>query len=251
MSDTGSELRFDRATFTKDAGSGVPCASCKGPLGDEYWKWQQHVFCTRCRDKLAGLISDSQSNARFGKAVLLGGATAIGCGIAYAIFVAATKMQFALVTIGIAFLIAKVLRKASGGPGGRRYQVLAVALTYVSATMGYAPGIWEGLKQAAEHSHAKEAKEAKDKVAAASSDQTAPAPEPVKKQGSAFGFLVAVAWLVGIMLAAPFLEATEAPIGLLIVAFGLWEAWKLSRGPPLRLEGPFRVASPAASPQAP
>ena len=31
-------------------------------------------------------------------------------------------------------------------------------------------------------------------------------------------------------------------MGLLIVGFGLWEAWKLTRGLPLSLEGPFRVA---------
>jgi hypothetical protein len=58
-----------------------------------------------------------------------------------------------------------------------------------------------------------------------------------------------VAILLAITLAAPVLAATSAPIGLLIVGFGLWEAWKLSRGLPLTLDGPYRTA-PATGPPA-
>jgi hypothetical protein len=242
MNDNGSELRFDRATYAKDASAGVPCASCKGPLGDPYWKWQQHTVCARCRDRLAGMLADSQSNKRLAKAILLGGATALGCGIAYAVFVAATKMQFALATIGIAFLIARVVRQASGGVGGVRFQVVAVAFTYLSATMGYIPGIWHGLTQASEHAKV----EAKTGAASPEASASPSTDSDAKPKGGVGSLLVGVAWLLGIMLAAPFLEATEAPLGLLIVGFGLWEAWKLSRGPPVRLEGPFRVGEPQA-----
>jgi hypothetical protein len=195
------------------------------------------------------MLADSQSNKRLGMAILTGGATALACGTAYAIFVAATKIQFALATIGIAFVIARVVRKASGGMGGTRFQVVAVALTYLSATMGYIPGIWGGLKEAAAEHDKKEA--AKSPGASTETAAEAPANDGAKPQGSFGGLLIAVGWLIGIMLAAPFLEVTEAPLGLLIVAFGLWEAWKLSRGPPVRLEGPFPAgAAPAAGPPA-
>jgi hypothetical protein len=246
MSESG-ELQFDRATYKgADPGpaGGVPCANCKGPLGDSYWKWQQHIVCSRCKDRLSGVLADSQSNKRLAKAILTGGATALGCGIAYAVFVGVTHIQFALATIGIAFLIARVVRQASGGVGGVRFQVVAVALTYLSATMGYIPGIWRGLQEAAaEHDKADE----KESASPAAQPGTA---ADAKPKASAAGFLVAVAFLLGLMLAAPFLEVTEAPFGLIIVAIGLWEAWKLSRGPPVQLEGPFRVGAQAAGPPA-
>lgn len=242
MNPTGSELRFDRATYAKGPDTGVPCASCKGPLGDSYWRWQQHIVCARCREGIAARLADSQSNKRLAKAVAAGGATALACGIAYAVFVSATHMQFALATIGIAFVIARVVRKASGGIGGTRFQIVAVALTYLSATMGYVPGIWTGLREASARHLKAEAKDPSPSSPGAAAS-TSPATDAAKPKAAAGNLLAAVAWLVGLMLAAPFLEATEAPLGLLIVAFGLWEAWKLSRGPPARLEGPFRTGA--------
>jgi hypothetical protein len=197
------------------------------------------------------MLADSQSNKRLGMAILTGGATALGCGIAYAIFVAATGWQGAIATIGIAFVIARVVRKASGGLGGIRFQVLAVALTYLSATMGYIPEMWRELKEAA----AEQDKQEAAKTPSAPTDTAAePASDGAKSKGSLGGVLIAVASLIGIMLAAPLLNATEAPLGLLIVGIGLYEAWKLSRGPPVHLEGPFPVgvagAAPAAGPPA-
>jgi hypothetical protein len=59
---------------------------------------------------------------------------------------------------------------------------------------------------------------------------------------------LAITFLLGITLAAPFLELTDAPLGVLIILFGLWEAWRRSRGVPIVIDGPFRVAPPAPAP---
>jgi hypothetical protein len=251
MTDNDAELRFDRASYAKDAGSGLPCANCKGPLGDAYWKWQNHIVCGACRDGLQTTFAESQSNARLGKAVLWAAGTALGCGIAYAAFVAMTNVQFALATIGIAFLVARVVRKASGGIGGVRFQIVAVGFTYLAATMGYLPGIWSGMKEASsEHDKSQAA------AGATSPDTTSPTTgadgraADADSKASPLDLVVALAFLFGIMLAAPFLELTSAPIGFLIVVFGLWEAWKLSRAPPLRIEGPFRVGAAEEQPPA-
>jgi hypothetical protein len=56
--------------------------------------------------------------------------------------------------------------------------------------------------------------------------------------------------LLAYMLAAPFLTATESPLGLVIVGIGLWEAWRRTRGLPMIVTGPFRVA-PAGQVPAP
>jgi Zn-dependent protease len=191
--ETGA-LRFDRALFAGDA-RGTPCSNCKGRLGDAYWKWQQYVVCERCGAGIARQLAVTHSAARFGEAALVGSGAALACGLAYAAFVAMTKTQLALATIGIAYVVAGAVRKVSGGVGDRRFRLLAVLLTYVASTMGYAPMI----------GHAPGA-----------------------------GFLV-------VMLMAPFLDLGRSPFGLVIVGFGLWEAWRRTGGPSPVVDGPYRI----------
>jgi len=262
MSDQGPDLSFDKASYASSPGPGgsegasIPCNQCKRPLGQQYWKLQKFLLCDGCKQGVSASLAQSQSASSFAKALVQGGLVALACGVGYAIFVAVTKIQLALVTIGIAFVIAKVVRKASSGLSGRKFQVLAVVLTYVASTMGYAPGILAAVSDSADKHHvaapaagapaaapgvAPSAAPASDGSGAAQGAGEAGANKPV----GAMELVLAFAMLVGIMLAAPFLEITEAPIGVLIVLFGLWEAWKLSRGVSLVIEGPFRVA-PAA-----
>jgi hypothetical protein len=56
--------------------------------------------------------------------------------------------------------------------------------------------------------------------------------------------LYALAAVVAFALAAPFHQGFNI-IGLLIIAFGLWRAWKLNQRTELTVNGPFSVA-PAA-----
>jgi hypothetical protein len=214
MSDPVPELQFDRATYAAPSAGGAaavaPCGGCKRPLADQYWKWHRLLVCETCRDGLDAKLRETQSASAFGKAFLQGGGAALACGVAYAIFVAVSNIQFALATIGIAIVVAQVVRKASGGVSGRRFQLLAVALTYVASTMGYAPAIFRAVNHSAH-----------------------PVASPL-----------ALVLLVGVTLISPFLEITEAPLGALIIGIGLWEAWRRTRAVPLRIEGPFRVAPP-------
>jgi hypothetical protein len=52
---------------------------------------------------------------------------------------------------------------------------------------------------------------------------------------------------MGIALAAPFLQGAENLIGLLIIGFGLWQAWSLNKRADVAIEGPFALGAPAAS----
>jgi hypothetical protein len=167
--------------------------------------------CTACRDKIATTLATATSSASFAKAALYGGAVAFASGAGYAIFVAVSHVQLALVTIGIAFVTAQAIRKATSGIGGLRFQVLAVALTYMASTMGFLPPILGGVHDGANHLFA----------------------------------------VVLVALAAPFYELRESPLGLLIVLFGLWEAWRRTRGAPPTIEGPFQLAPAAAVPAPP
>jgi hypothetical protein len=242
-------LRFDRAVYADEKRTVAPCSSCRGSLGAAYWKWQDHMVCARCRDALERRFQTSQSGALFAKTLFLGGAAALGCGIGYALLVAVTKTQLALATIGIAVVIARVIRKASGGLGvSTRYRVAAVALTYLAATMGYLPWIWAAMQESSVSANASqtEAKHSSpDGAVAADSGSDRPA------TASPLELLHVLGWVLWTMLEMPFLEVTHAPFGALIVGFGLWQAWKLSRGPPLAIQGPFHLDAAPARPDSP
>jgi hypothetical protein len=244
--DEGGGLSFDKAAYEGEAAAGPRCSSCNKALGEQYWQWLAKPVCESCRANIMQTLKASQSKQAFGRAVLLGGLTSLGCGIAYAIFVGLTDIQAALVTIGIAFVVAKVLRRCSNGIGGRKYQVLAVVLTDAASAMGYAPALFNGMRESSAESAPANGSDA---------SKTAKVPEAAMsskadQEGASLGSIVlALGALFAFLLAAPILAATEAPLGLLIVGFGLWEAWKLTHGLPLELEGPFRVvaAAPLAS----
>ncbi len=53
--------------------------------------------------------------------------------------------------------------------------------------------------------------------------------------------------MLALSLATPVLMGMESPIGLLIVGFALWEAWKFSAARKLPITGPYQVDSPPRS----
>ncbi len=57
---------------------------------------------------------------------------------------------------------------------------------------------------------------------------------------------LALVLLFAIAFAAPFLGGFENFMGWIIIAIGLYEAWKLNRREKLDFEGPFRVAGARA-----
>jgi len=199
MGEPGTVIDFERAEYGPNQATTAPCTSCKRPIEGLYWKFRSGPVCKSCRDRIEAAVAHATSGASLGRAAIEGGGVALACGVGYAVFAAVSHIQLALVTIGIGFVVAKVVRRASGGVGGTRFQILAVALTYVASTMGYLPPIWNAFE------------------------------EPH------------VGTVLRVALEAPFLEATHAPLGLLIIGFGLWEAWKLTKGVPIALEGPFRI----------
>jgi hypothetical protein len=77
----------------------------------------------------------------------------------------------------------------------------------------------------------------------------APAPEAAGGL-TALGIVAGLVLLLG-LYALPVLVGFQQPIGLLIVAFALWEAWKLNKRVPLVINGPFEVAKAPAPEELP
>jgi hypothetical protein len=113
-------------------------------------------------------------------------------------------------------------------------------LTYASIVSTYVPII---VKAASEQSKKQPSAEAASSGAPATAAQAKPAP-------TLMGLVVALALLAAFVLAVPFLGGFENIMGIIIIAIGLYEAWKINRRAPLVITGPYRVAPAPRAPAA-
>jgi hypothetical protein len=140
----------------------------------------------------------------------------------------------------------------SGGIGGRRYQILAVILTYAAVSMSAIPiGISQYAKEKKEkpQTQVQKSPPAEEESVNPSSDpQSGPTPaaQPAKRKRS---LGAALAGLAVLGLASPFLELQDpfhGVIGLVILLVGIRIAWQLTASPKIEILGPFASQSPPA-----
>jgi hypothetical protein len=167
-------------------------------------------------------------------------------------------MELGIVAILVGFMVGKAVRKGSGNRGGAGYQVLAVLITYCCIAANYMPDIAEFLVQDAREHHRIAAPKGRDQVSADSTKDDAIAggstdmkntkPREIGFAQAAVGLGVFFGVVFATSLAAPFLAGAQNAIGLLIIGFALWEAWKLNRRRRLAITGPYQLGtSPTAS----
>ncbi len=228
------ELQFDRVEPARsEAPAAFACSFCSTPLYSSYYEINGRAACEACRYRVEQQVESGTGAGGFGRAALAGvGAAAVGSGIYYAVR-ALTGYEIGLVAILVGFMVGKAVRWGTLGRGGRGYQVLAVFLTYMSISSTYLPVIFKSFAEAR-----------KDKTTAAA--QADPAPKPAAAKGGLTPgkLLVGLGALFVIAAAGPILAGMHSPILLLIVGFGLWEAWKLNRRFPLTITGPLEVGRP-------
>lgn len=137
----------------------------------------------------------------FGCGAGLLGATGYGLIIHYA------KVELALVTILIGWMVGRSVRAGSEGRGGRWYQFLGASLTYAWCMMAYVPDVVEALTNTKE----------------------------------ALPMVAAVVMAPFIALVVPF-TGEMGILGTLILAFGVWRGWREPAKVEIPIEGPFALA---------
>jgi hypothetical protein len=196
-------------------------------------------------------------------------AAAAGAGIYYGI-VALTGYEFGLVAIVIGLLVGGAVRIGAGGRGGWLYQAMAVTLTYVAIVSTYIPYIIGGWDEEAP------VEQSLDTEIMIGTGQTGgePASAPLSTMdpqnpdlssddavfpgdetqhdnfdnGSAEFPLVLSLWVVFmIAMVAPFLSGFDNIIGIIIIAIGLYEAWKINKRAKIPINGPFSLTDGSAS----
>jgi hypothetical protein len=220
-------LQFDKVELATTESRA--CKRCKRVMHDEYFESAGNLLCRPCAEELGpggGKASD------FLRALAYGGAAAIlGTIIWLVVLKMSNGSEYGFIAIIVGLLVGIAVRKGSLGRGGRRYQALAMALTYFSITSSYVPLI---VKDLAEH--------AQKEAAAAPADQAPKAAESKEKLGPG-QLIFFVVMMFALALAAPLLGGFSNILGIVIIGIALYEAWKINRQVPIA--GPFRIGDAA------
>ena len=235
------------------AGSGEVCKSCGQPISSTYYRINGSLACERCTTQLQSQMP-KDSHAAFVKAVMFGiGAAIVGL-IGYAAFGIITGLEIGYISLAVGWLIGKAMHKGSNGVGGRRYQIVAVALTYAAVSMAAIP-IY--ISQVSKEKASKPAPVKSAPATPGATDGSAPtesasgdaSPSSDKKPGMNLFKAWGVLALIG--LASPFLELQDpfhGIIGLVILFVGIRFAWQQTAAPKIDIVGPFQGRAPAATP---
>lgn len=240
------------------ATTALACTVCGADIATSYYEVNGSITCISCRAKLRSQFTGGSGSARFAKAVGFGlVAAAVGSALYYAVL-ALTGYEIGLVAIVVGFLVGRAVNRGSQGRGGRAYQLLAVGLTYFAIVTTYIPMIVKEIRQNPPPVVADSAtnQPGADTATIAASSVTDPSAELQGRPGAASTItepraqklkighlLLAVAALLAIAAAAPILAGVQNIIGMLIIGFALFEAWRQNQRVELAITGPYRVGA--------
>jgi hypothetical protein len=260
-------LQFDRAVHEGPNGgtdSGLACAMCSAPLRTQYFHVGEQPACGACKEAVERANQKAATQSRragiMARAFGLGLAAAIAGAILYYGVIAITGWEIGLVAIVIGFMVGFAVRKGSGNAGGRRYQVLAVVLTYFAVGLAYAPLAFKSFSEGSSPTDAAVADSAGIGASAAANDSAAgtenggaTAPSAPATASSAPGILLALGVTFLFIFALPVMYiAGSMPSGLIsaiIILVGMQQAWKMTAKADVPISGPYKVGSgPSPSP---
>jgi len=243
--------QFGKAEYVGDPGTDR-CAACSQPILNEYYRVNGGMVCPTCVSNVQSTLPKDTHGA-FMRAVLFGCGGALLGLIFYSAFGIITGLVIGYLSLAVGYVVGKAMMMGSKGIGGRRYQIVAVLLTYAAVSTSAIPiAISMQLKQRQEQKQnlANEQRqvekdsgqESSQAPSAQSKPEASSAPHPKVSFAAALGYLP----LIG--LASPFLELQESfggIIGLVILFVGIRIAWQITAAKLPEISGPFQN-SPAS-----
>ena len=280
----GDLTSFD---FAHGGAAGAPvCTSCSKPIADVYHEANGAGVCSRCRATMEVGQRTGGGVGAFVRATALGGGAAAVGAAAYFAVAYFTGYELALVSIAVGWLVGRAVQIGSRGRGGRRYQALAMALTYAAIVITYIPAAMirldPSLGEPSADSTSQAASIERPIPALTTTGELAPAPagsdageQPLDSQvstsiplaasadreapdaadstaalsGAPAAVLIAlsITFVFVLALIEPLLQGASNIIGLIIIAVALYQAWTMTRRVDVAFTGPYRVGVPRES----
>jgi hypothetical protein len=260
----------DQQPVAPDSGRFMSCSECQAQMRDRYFSLNERPICLKCRPKYALRISRTEGPGATWRVGMQGLVVAV-VGV-IALVAASTVWPSAriLLLIPIGYFIGKRMMTSLGGYSMRRYQYLAVTLTYLCFLIGFAvSAVSEERDSRARRTEirakmqgtmATQGDALREEMAALTagqegaidplSDNTAPSEEQAPPVEAKTGNDVTPGPGLALMLIlfSPVLAMLQfgimfSAIGLLVLCYAIYQAWKQTdpQGMALELIGPFRV----------
>lgn len=250
------QLQFDSAEAAGEKPSGSVCALCQKPITTYYFEAGGQVVCSSCKNKVQASNVSGVAASGFMRAALFGFLGALAGAAVYYGVLAATGYEVGLIAILVGFMVGYAVRLGARGLGGRRYQFLALTLTYLAIGSTYVPLVMRQISNdAGTAADSTLAAALRDSTPAARAGdppttQADPAADSVTASATQISPVLALAALVALAAAMPILVVIgglpQSLISALIIGFALHQAWRMNGRLKVTFTGPFKVgAAPA------
>jgi hypothetical protein len=261
----GDTLQFDQAEYSAPV-QARECTSCKQPITTAYFEVNGQIMCPACRDAVLAAFTGGSGTGRFLRASMFGGVVAILCSILWYAVVKFTGYQIGLIAVVVGYAVGASVRKGSGHRGGWLYQLLAVFLTYAAITGSYVPMLLADLAERRDERQASVSEPTRKPAAgdaafedttateSAEGSSTAEIADDASSSSQTFKedfrtlspgkrAVVTVLFLVAVVIASMVAPFFGGIIGILIIGFALWEAWRMNRRLQINITGPYSLGA--------
>lgn len=252
MPENLSSPQFSTAEYTSSPAGDV-CKGCKSPITGVYYRANGAMVCGSCADRLKRELPQD-SHAAFVRAMMFGiGGFLVGL-IAYsALGILLQGWTIGYFALGVGWIIGKAMMSGSRGVGGRKYQIVAVLLTYAAVSMSAIPislAVARHEKTAQVESSKSTPSQVEESGSADSQNSSQPQDTPAPGH-QPMSFAAALGTLALLGLASPFFQLQEGVGGVLMLVIlfvGMRFAWRMTGGRgSISVEGPYQNSASATA----
>jgi hypothetical protein len=246
----------DQPAAAPDAAPYMSCSECRAPMREKYFSMNERPICAKCCPKYARRIKRTDGPGAMWRVGLQGALVALVGAVALIVVIKFVPPLRILFLVPIGYYIGKRMMSSLDGYSNRRYQYLAVTLTYLCFLIGFTiPAI--GAEREARNRRAENRAKMQGTLAtendairkelAAWNVQQGNSPNPRSGEGSrseqqGLG-LAFVLLLISPVLGMMQFGIMASVMGVMALAYALYQAWNQTdgQGMLLDLSGPFRV----------
>ena len=255
--ETSGELQFEsvvpRTGDGAAAAADTRCTLCQIPIESEYFDVNGRTVCRACSENVSQQAKTPRDIGTLLRALVAGVVASVFGAALYFAVLAISGYEIGLVAIAIGYMVGYAVHVGARSRGGRRFQVLALLLTYWAIGLAYSSLAIKELvteRPSASASVSGTQADAAPLAPPATPDAAVGAASTDDEPLTGAGFVIALLQLLAFTLVLPVLViAGSMPGGLIsaaIIVFGMLQAWKMTAAPAVTVSGPYRIATPAA-----
>jgi hypothetical protein len=241
-----------RTLQESQATSGDMCKVCRQPITGIYFRTDRAILCGSCAERVRR-EAPQDSHAAFVRGLLFGLGGFMLAFIAYsAIGILLQGWTIGYLSLAVGWIVGKAMMMGSRGVGGRRYQLIAVLLTYAAVSIAAIPITLVAMRSDSTPATRTETQTSRNSSPETQSAEQQATPTPTSDgQEHHMNFMAALGTLALIGLASPFYGLQDGFNGvlmLIILFVGMRFAWRMTAGrASIVISGPFELSKSASA----